>query len=280
MTIKGTSLRRNDMEQKKTYYISADIEGITDVTSWEETIIGCHGYEKAAEQMTRETAAACQAILDAGFDVVVRDGHESALNIDHRQLPVGAKLMRGWACHPGSMVAGIDEKYAGILYIGYHAPSGSDGSPLAHTTDHDKINWMKINGKLASELTYNSLFAAQFAVPSIFLSGDKMMCDMAQDEINGIVTVAVKECRGNSTFNIHPDTACQLIYDGVGKAIKADIPVISIPDKLVMEINLKEFSKARSALAMPGVELIDATTVRYTAKDPTELNVMREYIMG
>ena len=43
---------------KKTYFISADLEGVTDVTAWCETEKGKDGYEAASTQMTKEVAAA------------------------------------------------------------------------------------------------------------------------------------------------------------------------------------------------------------------------------
>ena len=46
---------------KKRYFISVDIEGITDVTFWSETEAGRAGYDEACGQMSRETAAACRA---------------------------------------------------------------------------------------------------------------------------------------------------------------------------------------------------------------------------
>ena len=46
------------MGDKKIYFISADIEGVTDVTAWCETEPGGEGYDAACEQMTREVAAA------------------------------------------------------------------------------------------------------------------------------------------------------------------------------------------------------------------------------
>ena len=143
------------------YFISADLEGITDVTAWCETEPGGQGYEEARLQMTREAAAACEAILAAGHQVVVRDGHDCARNLLHDKLPRGVRLMRGWACHPGSMMAGVDGSYAGALYVGYHAPAGTDGSPLAHTINKNIIRCLKINGRVASEFTLNSLYAAQ-----------------------------------------------------------------------------------------------------------------------
>lgn len=44
-------------------FISADIEGVTGVTSWCETESGGQGYEAAARQMTLEVSAACEERL-------------------------------------------------------------------------------------------------------------------------------------------------------------------------------------------------------------------------
>jgi D-amino peptidase len=44
-------------------YISADIEGITSVTSWDETEHGKPGHKPVREQMTAEVAAACEGAL-------------------------------------------------------------------------------------------------------------------------------------------------------------------------------------------------------------------------
>lgn len=271
---------KRGMEAKKTYFISADIEGVTDVTDWCETVPGGDGYEEAREQMSREVAAACEAVLEAGYDVVVRDGHDNARNIHHGMLPKGTKLMRGWACHPGSMMAGLDESYAGIIYIGYHAPAGSNGSPLAHTVEYGDAKEVKINGNLASEFTMNTLYAAQYGVAPIFISGDAAICVMAEEEVPGITTAAVKECRGNSTFNVHPEDACEMIKAGVAKALKAEVAVPQVPEKLVLEVCLDRHQQVLAAQNYPGVEKLDEYTVRYVAKTPTELNMMRELIMA
>lgn len=267
--------------KKKTYFISADIEGITDVTAWSETEVGGFGYDEARRQMNLEVAAACEAILEAGHEVVVRDGHETAMNLIHSMLPKGAKLMRGWASNPASMMAGLDGEYAGVLYIGYHAPAGSNGSPLAHTVNYDTINWVKINGAIASEFTLNTLYAAEQGVAPIFLSGDKYICDMARQEVPQITTVAVKDCRGNSTFNIHPEDACALIKAGVAEALRQVVPVPKVPKELVLDINLKRHQAVRAALtANPAIEQVDESTVRYVAHTVMEMNAVREFIMG
>ena len=47
-------------------YISADIEGITDVTHWDETNLDKPDSRAACEQMTAEVAAACEGAVKAG----------------------------------------------------------------------------------------------------------------------------------------------------------------------------------------------------------------------
>lgn len=267
---------------EKKIFISADIEGITDVTTWAETEVGGNGYEDACAQMTREVSAACEAVLEAGYVPVVRDGHETATNIRHIDLPDGTELMRGWACHPGSMLAGVDGSYSGVFYIGYHAPGGSNGSPLAHTIDREKIRWVKINGKLASEFTINSLYAASKGVPSLLITGDEMICRMAKEEVPQMAAVAVKHGRGNSTHNLHPLEACRRIKEAAARQLeqfaKAPYGPQPVPEALVMELCLGSHQAVRSALHLPGVEKVDEFTVRCTAKDPTEFNIVREQI--
>lgn len=44
-------------------YISADIEGITGITHWDETEKSKPDYQKFAQQMTDEVKAACEESL-------------------------------------------------------------------------------------------------------------------------------------------------------------------------------------------------------------------------
>ena len=141
---------------EKKIFISADIEGVSGITSWTATEYGGKGYEKACRQMSLETAAACRGAIRAGYLPVVKDGHEDAMNIDHDLLPQEAELISGWACTPLSMLAGLDESFAGIIYIGYHAAAWTSGSPLKHTCEDYLYNWFKINDRYASEFTINS----------------------------------------------------------------------------------------------------------------------------
>lgn len=265
----------------KKLFISADIEGITGVTSWESTRYGGKGYEEACRQMSLETAAACRSAVNAGYKVVVKDGHEDAMNIDGNLLPRGTELIRGWMNSPLSMLGGLDETYDGILYIGYHAGAGTDESPLKHTSEDYLYNRITLNGVPASEFSLNSIMADELGVPSLFLSGDEGICTEAESAYPGIKTVAVKKGVGNATWNIHPGEAIDRIEEAVAEILRNPLPKprpCAKEYRLVM--NCKEFQTARNASWYPGAELIDPYTVAYTAKSAIETAIARNFMVG
>ena len=79
-------------------YLSADIEGTAGITLWDETEYGHPRYAYFSDQMTREVRAACEGAANAGFDdILVKDAHDSACNLQPRMLPEDVRLFRGWA---------------------------------------------------------------------------------------------------------------------------------------------------------------------------------------
>ena len=74
-------------------YISADIEGTCGIADWSETERKTmDDYRPFQQQMTREVAAACAGAVAAGAeDILLKDAHDTARNIDPTALPRGAK---------------------------------------------------------------------------------------------------------------------------------------------------------------------------------------------
>ena len=259
-------------------FISADIEGVTGVTSWCETEEGGAGYEAACRQMTLEVSAACRAALEMGYVPVVKDGHGNARNIDILELPKEAQLIRGWRCSPEGMMGGIDESFDAFICIGYHSPEGTDTGSLAHTTEHEWFNWVKVNGKLASEFSLNALYAADFGVPAVFISGDKGICDHAKEYCPDIVAVATKESVGNSTWNLHPAKTLELIEKGVKEAL-AEVKPVKLPQQeYEIEFFFKEHQKDRAASFNQGAKKTGSNVVVYTAKDVQDLMVAKMFM--
>ena len=62
--------------------ISADMEGVTGVTTWDQVTPGHPEYARFRKLMTADVNAAVRGAFDAGADqVVVADGHWNGSNI-------------------------------------------------------------------------------------------------------------------------------------------------------------------------------------------------------
>ena len=254
-------------------FICADIEGTTGIAHWDETDKPKADYEPFAAQMTREVNAACTGALEAGFkEITVKDAHDSARNIDFSQLPENVRLIRDWARNPLSMMAGIDEGFDACVFTGFHVGAHSAGNPLAHTMNLN-IYSLKINGLEASELHLNAYTAAYHGVPLVCVTGDAAVCEEAKKLNPHIKTVPVIEGIGDASISIHPNLALQKIRENVESALKEDLSkyAIQIPENFEVEISFKQHHSAYHASHYPGVERLNATTVRFRTNDYYEV---------
>jgi D-amino peptidase len=254
-------------------FISADIEGVTGVTHWDETNLDKSVSAASCEQMTAEVVAACQAALEAGAsEILVKDAHDSGRNIIHSKLPHEARLIRGWEPHPFMMMQGLDETFQAAAFIGYHSRAGTNTSPLAHTMTGSIVH-ITVNDRDASEFLLNTYTAAMLKLPVIFVSGDKGLCEEVIGLNSAIGTVAVKEGVGDSTISIHPDLATIQIKEGMAKALKGDLSkcLVTLPDHFLVDIQYKAHTKARVYSFYPGANLKDPLTVRFEHTDYYEV---------
>ncbi len=250
-------------------FISADIEGVTGIVNWDETKLENSLSQYFRNQMTMEVNAACEGAIEAGVnEILVKDAHDSGRNIDPSKLPEKVKILRGWARNPYIMMAGLDNTFDGVFFIGYHSAAGTNGNPLAHTMNTEN-EYVLINGQYASELLINSYTAALLGVPILFVSGDKLLCEEAK-KINGnIEIVAVSQGLGDASVSIHPNVALKSIKQKAVEVFAGDISkcTIKLPDKFKVEIHFRKHSAAYSGSFYPGAKQIDSKTVEYEATD-------------
>ena len=262
-------------------FISADIEGITGTSHWDEADKKSSDYSEFQEQMTAEVIAACEGALQAGAtEIWVKDAHATARNIIAAKLPQEVRLIRGWSGHPFSMVQELDETFAAMLMIGYHSPAGSDANPLAHTKS-GSASHIKINDHYASESLLHAYAAAWVNVPVVFVSGDAGLCSEAESLIPNITTVAVKKGMGNSTISIHPHLALEKIRDGVQMAIEGDASRcdIDLPKHFMVEIKYKDHARANRSSFYPGASLKEPYTILFTSDDYFDVLVLLSFVV-
>ncbi|MEM9840035.1 MAG: M55 family metallopeptidase [Pseudomonadota bacterium] len=201
-------------------FISADIEGIAGVATTSATVPGGHGYTDACRWMTQEVIAAVEGAKAAGAtSFVIADGHGGADNLLLDALPDDVEVVRSWP-RPLAMMQGIDSSFDAAFFIGYHTGGHHTDGVLAHTFRGLQIASVQVNGKPASELTVNAMIAHEFGVPVALVTGDHATCQHADEELNGVVRVAVKtECGRYSAQTLMPAEAQKRIKAAAQEAV-------------------------------------------------------------
>lgn len=237
--------------------ISADIEGTAGIATWAETAKTDPEYGYFRKQMTKEVKAACQGALDSGRtdEILVRDAHGSACNIIPEELPRSVKIMRSWEGAPGGMMSGIREGVDAVAMTGYHSAAYTAGNPLSHTSNRQN-QFIKINGRLASEFMINAYTAAYYGATVLFVSGDEFLCESAKELCPSIVTAAVGSAYGDASIGMHPLDAQEMIYEGMKYALQKETPAagIKLPEHFTVEVEFKEYGKAYRGSFFPGAE--------------------------
>ena len=255
-------------------FISADIEGVAGVASWDETSMSKPDFLPFAQQMTKEVASACEGAISAGADEIwIKDAHGQGRNIDFTRLPQITRMIRSWSGHPFLMMQELDASFDAAMFTGYHSFGGSEGNPLAHTFINSNISFMKLNDEYASEFLINAYTASYMNVPVVFISGDEGICCCA-NELNGnMKSVAVKKGVGNSVISIHPDLAASRIREGVQSALAGNFDKckIKLPGKFKIEISYIQHYRAYKASFYPGIRQVTANNVMFEADDYFEV---------
>lgn len=250
-------------------YISADIEGITGVSKWDETLKGKQDYEEYREQMTREVAAACEGAMEAGAEeILVKDAHEDGKNLILSLLPRGVKVISGWSNHPYGMVEGLDQNFDAVLMIGYHCGASSNGSPLAHTLYPDRIQNITINGEDADEFLIYTYACYMLGVPVMAVSGDGTLMRHVKAFNPQIKTIAVQEGFGGAIVSIHPDVAIERIKRGVKKCLESQEEMkVNLPEQFEVTIDFKNHADAYKFSFYPGAEQIGEYSIRLISEN-------------
>jgi D-amino peptidase len=200
------------------FMIAVDCEGSACVVGEPgRSLSNSRNMEFAREQATRETNAAIRALFDAGAQqVVVWDNHGDGANLVFDQLDQRCELLLGFGF--GRRFPELDETYAGVLMIGYHAMAGTANAVLAHTYSSDAHRAIYVNGLEVGEIALDASVAGELGVPLIFVSSDDKGCEEA---LPWIETVATKRGLGrNCAYSKHPVVAETEIYEAVFRAVE------------------------------------------------------------
>ncbi len=250
-------------------FISSDIEGTNGICAWEETNREKSAYAEFARKMTEEVRAVCEGINKAapGAEILVKDAHDSARNIDHSVLPENVSLNRGWSASPLSMMFGIDNTFDASMMTGYHSAAGRNGNPLAHTMN-PAIAYLKINDRIASEFLLSYYISLYFGVPVVLVSGDAQLCETVREIDANIVALPAFSGKDNATTSPHPSVFLRDLSEMAEKALaRRDNMSLDMPKFFSTEVYYKKHAAAARAAYYPGAKLLSEHIVGYDTED-------------
>jgi D-amino peptidase len=228
----------------------------------------------AREQATRETDAAARALFDAGAaKVVVWDNHGFGANLVFDRLDRRCEVLLGTGF--GRRFPLLDDSYAGVLMIGYHAMEGTPDAVLAHTYSPAAYRAIRVHGRAVGEMALDAAVAGELGVPLLLVASDDKGCAEARQFMPWIETVATKQGFGrNCAHSKHPAVAEEEIYQATRRAVArlGEMQPLVFPRPVALEIEFKKpLQVLKARIRRPGWRYVGGT------KLATELGSMLEF---
>ena len=254
--------------------ISVDMEGVTGAVTAEQLGPTGFEYQRFREFMTAEALAAIEGARSAGAtDILLVDAHGNGQNLLIDRLPDDVRIVRSWP-RPLSMMEGIDSTFAAAVFIAYHSATTNPRGVRAHTISSATFAAVRINGVEMAESGINAAIAGHFGVPVVAISGDDVAVAELQRLVPGAEGAVVKRAISfHSANTLTPAAGQALIRERVraGVAKRASLKPHAVAGPLRLDITFKNYTPAEVVTYLPGVERVDAHTVRFTARDITEV---------
>jgi len=260
-------------------FLSTDFEGTSGIVAWEQILEGQAEYAQGRLLLTDEVNAVIAGAQEAGArEFVVNDAHSFMRNLHPQDLQGEATLISGRQ-KPLYMMEGLDDSFAGALFVSYHGSIGAERAILSHTYNPRAIWEARINGEIVGEAGINALVAAHYGVPIIFVSGDDVTAHEAALVAPQAEMVVVKHSLGRfAASHLHPTVACRLLREGAGRAVqqlaRMRPPALSRPVSL--ELTFLVADMAEMSCRVRGVERVAARTI--VIRDENLLDLYRSFV--
>lgn len=253
-------------------YLSVDMEGITGLVDATFVDSTKRNYARGQKIMTDEANHVIEAAFQEGIkEIIVNDSHSKMNNLLIENIHPEAQLISG-NVKPFSMVQGLDDSFAGAVFLGYHARASTKGV-MSHSMTFGARN-MYINDVAIGELGFNAYVAGYYGVPLLMVAGDDQTAIEAEELIPHVTTAVVKkQISRTSALCLTPTKSGELLREKAKQAIKNKNKVkpLTPPDHPLLKIEFANYGQAEWAGLMPGTTIEEGTTiVSYQAKDILE----------
>jgi D-amino peptidase len=251
-------------------YISADMEGVVGTVTGDQLGPSGFEYETARRWMTEEVNAAIRGARAGGAtEILVSDSHGNGQNLLLDELPDDISVIRSWPRHLG-MMAGIDDTFDGVIFVGYHTSTNNSAGVRAHTMSSARLTSVRLNGVPVPEAGLNAAIAGHFGVPVIMITGDDAIAGEATNLLGEIETAVVKKALGfHSAETLMPEAAYRLIEQTAARAVAriGDFEPWDLGSPVELEVSFKHYRPVEALGYLEIVERLDSHTIRYSGAD-------------
>jgi D-amino peptidase len=176
---------------------------------------------------------------------------------------------------------GIDETFAGAIFLGYHTGTTNLEGVRAHTLSSARIADIRLKGVSVSEAGINAAIAGHFNVPIIMVSGDDAVVKETTALLGNIEGAVVKWSSGfHSAKTMTPAASYTLIRETARKAVSRirDFKPYKLAGPIQLDVRFKNYRPSEVLSYLNVVERPDSHSIRFIGKDITEISKFLTFI--
>ena len=209
-------------------------------------------------------------------EILIADSHSSGDNLLYEITALDDRLhlISGYP-RPKYMMAGLDDTFNVVFFVGYHGGIGTMHSVMDHSYA-PRFHCIWINDKLMNESLINAAYAGYFDIPVGLVIGDDSL--KKQLEENGLTHsgyVVTKYSLSRFSVKNRPVNLVKKdTIDTVKKVLDSDvkkIPLYKFEPPIKLKIEFQTSSMADLAEMLPDIKRLDGFTIELVHKDYSEV---------
>ncbi|MFB3153711.1 MAG: M55 family metallopeptidase, partial [Candidatus Acidiferrales bacterium] len=196
--------------------------------------------------------------------------------------PKDVHIIRSWPRRNG-MMAGIDETFDAIFFIGYHASTNNPAGVRAHTFSSARLTSVKLNGTPVTEGAFNAAIAGHFGVPVVMVSGDDAAVAEVQSLVGDIEGAVVKKNLGfHSAETLTPEASYELIAQKVKTALGrlGDFKPYRVETPVTLDVSFKHYRPVEVLAYLRLIERTDSHSIRFRGQDMIEVSDFLRFVLS
>jgi len=255
-------------------YISFDIEGVSGIADTKDIDVASPFFSEARSLATHDVNAAIEGALAAGAtDILVNDGHgRERRNLLYAELHPAAKLLRARPTTEWFTMAGFDEDFDAVFFIGWHARPSSPGV-LSHCFNPKVFTAWRVNSTPVGEAELSAALAGHYNVPLVLFTGDDCSCNEVETWCPDCECVVTKLAIDRfSAICLPQEATCESIKQGAETGLNRLDRIKPFRFEMPAQIEADVlFDHAARAIALiPGVEQVSDLTIAFESDDYVE----------